>query len=97
MYTRAGTDMDSNVPVAVLGGLTFQSMSAGGAHSCGMTTAGAATAGAITAAAGSDESLRAVTKSLKRAETEMTSQRIFTSYDAENRTPTHECCPARRA
>ncbi len=37
-----GTIMASVVPVAVSGGLTFQSVSAGGGHSCGVTTAGAA-------------------------------------------------------
>ena len=37
-----GTDASSNVPVAVSGGLTFQSVSLGGSHSCGVTTAGAA-------------------------------------------------------
>ena len=37
-----GTNADSNVPVAVAGGLTFQSVSAGYEHSCGLTTAGAA-------------------------------------------------------
>ena len=37
-----GTNTDSNVPVVVLGGLTFQSVSAGSEHSCGVTTAGAA-------------------------------------------------------
>ena len=37
-----GTNTDSDVPVAVSGGLTFQSVSAGVAHSCGVTTAGAA-------------------------------------------------------
>ena len=37
-----GTNTDSNVPVAVLGGLTFQSVSAGASHSCGLTTAGVA-------------------------------------------------------
>ena len=36
-----GTKISSNMPVAVLGGLTFQTVSAGGAHSCGLTTAGA--------------------------------------------------------
>ena len=30
------------MPVAVSGGLTFASLSAGGAHTCGLTTAGAA-------------------------------------------------------
>ncbi len=34
-----GTNADSNVPVAVVGGLTFRSISAGGWHSCGVTTA----------------------------------------------------------
>ncbi len=34
------TTAASNVPVAVLGGLTFQSVTAGGTHSCGVTTAG---------------------------------------------------------
>ena len=37
-----GTSVDSNVPVAVSGGLTFQSVSVGIFHSCGVTTAGAA-------------------------------------------------------
>ena len=37
-----GTNTDSNVPVAVSGGLTFQAVSAGRGHSCGLTTAGAA-------------------------------------------------------
>ena len=37
-----GTTTASNVPMAVLGGLTFQSVSAGSSHSCGVTTAGAA-------------------------------------------------------
>ena len=37
-----GTNTKSNVPVAVTGGLTFQSVSAGSIHSCGVTTAGAA-------------------------------------------------------
>ena len=36
-----GTNMDSNVPVAVSGGLTFQSVSAGYEHTCGLTAAGA--------------------------------------------------------
>jgi hypothetical protein len=35
-----GTSINSNVPVAVLGGLTFESLSAGIAHSCGLTTGG---------------------------------------------------------
>ena len=33
-----GTNTDSSVPVAVSGGLTFQSVSAGGSPSCGLTT-----------------------------------------------------------
>ena len=37
-----GTETNSNVPVAVKGGLTFQSLSAGFYHSCGVTTAGTA-------------------------------------------------------
>ena len=37
-----GTNTDSTVPVAVAGGLTFQSVSAGSIHSCGVTTAGIA-------------------------------------------------------
>ncbi len=37
-----GTNTNSNVPVAVTGGLTFQSVSAGLQHSCGVTTAGTA-------------------------------------------------------
>ena len=37
-----GTTTDSTVPVAVSGGLTFQSVNAGSTHSCGVTTAGAA-------------------------------------------------------
>ena len=37
-----GTNTKSNVPVAVTGGLTFQSVSAGLQHSCGVTTAGTA-------------------------------------------------------
>ncbi len=37
-----GTNTDSNVPVAVAGGLTFQSVSAHDYHSCGVTMTGAA-------------------------------------------------------
>jgi alpha-tubulin suppressor-like RCC1 family protein len=37
-----GMNTDSNVPVAVSGGHTFASVSAGGFHSCGLTTSGAA-------------------------------------------------------
>jgi len=37
-----GTNISSNVPVAVTGGHTFTSVSAGAAQSCGVTTAGAA-------------------------------------------------------
>jgi alpha-tubulin suppressor-like RCC1 family protein len=37
-----GTNTDSNVPVAVSGGHTFASVSAGYYHSCGVTTSGAA-------------------------------------------------------
>jgi alpha-tubulin suppressor-like RCC1 family protein len=37
-----GTTTFSNAPVAVSGGLTFASISAGGLHTCGVTTGGAA-------------------------------------------------------
>ena len=37
-----GPDHDSDVPVAVSGGLTFASLSVGDEHSCGVTTTGAA-------------------------------------------------------
>ncbi len=33
---------ETNVPVAVMGGLTFQSISAGSWYTCGLTTTGAA-------------------------------------------------------
>ncbi len=35
-----GTFTESDVPVAVVGGLTFQSVTTGSEHSCGVTTAG---------------------------------------------------------
>ncbi len=35
-----GTRTDRNVPTAVIGGLTFTSLAAGGVHTCGVTTAG---------------------------------------------------------
>ena len=37
-----GTNLNRNVPVAVLGGLNFGSVSAGSTHSCGLTLGGAA-------------------------------------------------------
>jgi alpha-tubulin suppressor-like RCC1 family protein len=37
---NGGSTLRSNVPVAVSVGLTFQSVSAGFTHSCGVTTAG---------------------------------------------------------
>ena len=37
-----GSNNDSNVPVAVVGDLTFQSISAGNYHTCGLTSAGEA-------------------------------------------------------
>jgi alpha-tubulin suppressor-like RCC1 family protein len=38
----SGSDADSNVPVAVAGGLSFRSISPGTYHTCGVTVAGAA-------------------------------------------------------
>ncbi|MGH7563265.1 MAG: FIMAH domain-containing protein [Gemmatimonadota bacterium] len=35
-----GTNIDSNVPVAVFDGLTFDAISAGGVHTCGLTPTG---------------------------------------------------------
>jgi hypothetical protein len=37
-----GTNTASTVPVAISGGLTFQSVSASQGYSCGVTTVGAA-------------------------------------------------------
>lgn len=53
-----GTTTDRPTPTAVLGGLTFKEVSAGGSHACGLTTAGGSTAGAPTSTASSATAAR---------------------------------------